>query len=140
MSSYISADTMRAIAARLKAIQDDHAAIDSRTDARTAAILRARLQQAREQYQDARAQYAAQIAAEQAQRERAAQQEQQQQRRQHAGSSRAGSARREPEAASYSMRGWWVCCICKNANNPALAPERCPIDGHYKGSHCAIYR
>ncbi|KAK6441810.1 hypothetical protein LTR95_001949 [Oleoguttula sp. CCFEE 5521] len=138
-SSQNSADILRATAARYKAIRDDCAAIDARTDDRTAAILRARLQQARMQYQDARAQYDTQIAAERAQRERDEQRRQHQQHRQHADSSRAGSARRDPEVKSYSMRGWWVCHIDGQTNNPALAPERCPTCGHTKCVYCHVY-
>ncbi|OQO06886.1 hypothetical protein B0A48_07452 [Cryoendolithus antarcticus] len=104
-SSQNNADILRATAARYKAIRDDCAAIDARTDDRTAAILRARLQQARMQYQDARAQYDAQIAAERAQRERDEQRRQHQQHCQHAGSSRGGQTRHEAEVRSH--RGWW---------------------------------
>ena len=34
------------------------------------------------------------------------------------------------------MTGWWVCCECGQANNPALAPSRCPYDGHVRSICC----
>ena len=40
--------------------------------------------------------------------------------------------------ARPDMRGWWVCCDCKQANNPALAPEMCPADGHKKCGSCRV--
>lgn len=44
---------------------------------------------------------------------------------------------------SYSSRpnmaGWWVCCCCQQANNPALAPQRCPVDGHIRSQCCYTY-
>ncbi len=29
-----------------------------------------------------------------------------------------------------SMRGWWICCGCRNLNNPALCGGRCTVCGH----------
>lgn len=38
-----------------------------------------------------------------------------------------------------SRRGWWVCCSCRFANNPALSPERCPDCSHQKCRNCRAW-
>lgn len=32
---------------------------------------------------------------------------------------------------------WWVCCNCNHMCNPALAPDRCSLCGHYKCAACS---
>ncbi|KAF2162833.1 hypothetical protein M409DRAFT_26689 [Zasmidium cellare ATCC 36951] len=31
--------------------------------------------------------------------------------------------------ARPSMRGWWMCHVCRQTNNPATTPQRCPTFG-----------
>jgi hypothetical protein len=35
--------------------------------------------------------------------------------------------------------GTWICCACRQTNNSALCPTRCPLDGHYKCARCYVY-
>jgi hypothetical protein len=36
--------------------------------------------------------------------------------------------------------GWWICCHCRSAMNPAIAPDACMIcRSHYKCSRCYVY-
>ena len=38
------------------------------------------------------------------------------------------------------MTGYWVCCMCQNANNHALWGDTCPIDGHTRCVYnCYVY-
>lgn len=40
-----------------------------------------------------------------------------------------------------SMRGWWVCCVCRQTNNPTINPLHCSACGrHTKCSNCYVYR
>ena len=53
-----------------------------------------------------------------------------------------GERARLPEEPTYrtpTMRGWWVCSVCTQTNNPALFPDRCPLDGHYRGPEDYVY-
>jgi hypothetical protein len=36
--------------------------------------------------------------------------------------------------------GSWVCCSCRQTNNPRFCPGRCPTDGHYRCISCYVYR
>jgi hypothetical protein len=35
--------------------------------------------------------------------------------------------------------GSWVCCTCRQTNNPRSCPDRCPMDGHYRCGRCYVY-
>lgn len=46
---------------------------------------------------------------------------------------------RPPSAPTF--RGFWVCCLCRQTNNPAVAPLRCPVCAHFKcKGGCYEYR
>jgi hypothetical protein len=47
----------------------------------------------------------------------------------------AGGDVGRPERA----KGLWVCCECRNTNNPSHCPTWCPTDGHYKCGNCYVY-
>jgi hypothetical protein len=36
--------------------------------------------------------------------------------------------------------GSWVCCSCRQTDNPRFCPDRCPMDGHYRCISCYVYR
>lgn len=48
------------------------------------------------------------------------------------------STSRDYASGRPSMRGWWVCCCCKQSWNPALASDRCPYDGHKRCPACVV--
>jgi hypothetical protein len=35
--------------------------------------------------------------------------------------------------------GTWVCCLCRQTNDPRTCPSVCPVDGHHKCSGCYVY-
>jgi hypothetical protein len=45
----------------------------------------------------------------------------------------------QASGARHASRGSWVCCTCRQTNNPAHNSTRCPIDGHYKCGSCYVY-
>ena len=38
-----------------------------------------------------------------------------------------------------SLAGYWVCCVCRQANNPAFVPNVCTCGRHVRASCCYVY-